>query len=195
MRYLPPDPLSNLSTADQLVPTMVQAHVVAVAAWRTAYDDWRIKDNMATGVIKGTLCNQYLTYILHCMMFKVVWDTILSRLKMQNLGSAVHNTKQLLYNHPYLRGPIEEYLRQLARIGKALPDPDVAHWMLENLPKDDPSCKSVISSFYTVNPDPDLVTSFQAQYPELPPLYVFDQYEYMRDQTDCPRSRNEKDMA
>ena len=88
---------------------------------------------------------------------------------MQNLGLAAHNTKQLLYHHPYLGGPIEDYLchfavtnEHLAQIGKALPDADVAHWMLENLPKDDPSWKSVISSFYMVNPDPDAVTSFQA---------------------------------
>ena len=91
------------------------------------------------------------------------------RLKSQNLRLAAHNTKQLLYNHPYLGGPIEDYLKhfavmnkQLARIGKALPDADIAHWMLENLPKEDPSWKAVISSFYMVNPDPDLVTSFQA---------------------------------
>ena len=33
--------------------------------------------------------------------------------------------------------------------------------MLENLPKDDPSWKSVVSSFYMINPDPDVITSFQ----------------------------------
>ena len=141
---------------------------VAVATWRTTYDNWRIKDNMAMVVIKGMLCGQYLTYILHCMMLKAVWDAILSRLKTQDLGLAVHNTKQLLYNHLYLRGPIEEYLRhftvmnkQLTCISKVLPDLDVVHWMLENLLKDDPSWKSVISSFHMVNLDPDLVTSFQ----------------------------------
>ncbi len=167
--YLLPDHLTNLSTANQLVPATVQAHVIAVTAWRTAYDNWRIKDNMAMGVIKGTLHGQYLTYILHCTTSRVVWDAILSRLKMQNLGLAAHNTKQLLYNHPYLGGLIEEYLKhftimnkQLTCISKALPDLDVAHWMLENLLKEDPSWKSVISSFYMVNPDPDLVTSFQA---------------------------------
>ena len=34
--------------------------------------------------------------------------------------------------------------------------------MLENPPKEDPSWRSVVSSFYMVNPDPDLITSFQA---------------------------------
>src|SRR5258706_12796092 len=123
---------------------------------------------MAMGAIKGTLRGQYLMYVLSCTTSKAVWDTILTRLKMQNLGLAAHNTKQLLYNHPYLGGSIEEYLRhfavtneQLAQIGKALADLDVVHWMLENLPKDDPSWRSVVSSFYEVNPDPDVVTSFQ----------------------------------
>ena len=121
------------------------------------------------GVIKGTLRGQYLTYVLHCTTSKAVWDAILSRLKMQNLGLAAHNTKQLLYSHSYLGGLIEEYLKhfiitneQLARIGKALPDADVAHWMLENLPKDDLSWKLVISSFYMVNLDPDVITTLQA---------------------------------
>ena len=120
------------------------------------------------GVIKGTLRGLYLIYVMHCMTSKVVWDTILGRLKTQNLRLAAHNTKQLLYNHPYLGGPIEEYLKhfavtneQLARIGKALSDSHIAHWMLENLPKDDPGWKAVISSFYTIRPDPDVVTSFQ----------------------------------
>jgi hypothetical protein len=168
-RYLVPSPPTALTNADRLVATTVQAHVAEVTTWRTAHDDWRIKDNMAMGVIKGTLRGQYLMYVLPCTTSKMVWDTILGRPKTQNLGLAAHNTKQLLYNHPYVGGPIEEYLKhfvvtneQLARIGKALPDSDVAHWMLENLPKDDPSWKSVISSFYTVNPDPDVVTSFQA---------------------------------
>ena len=167
--YLLPDPLAALSAADQLVATTVQAHAVEMATWRTTHSDWRIKDNMAMGVIKGTLCGQYLTYVLQCMMSKMVWDTILGRLKMQNLGLAVHNTKQLLYNHPYVGGLIEEYLKhfaivneQLACISKALPDSDIVHWMLENLLKEDLSWKSVISSFYMVNPDPDLVMSFQA---------------------------------
>jgi hypothetical protein len=168
-RYLPPVRPADLSAADLAIATTVQAHDTEVASWRTAYDEWRIKDSMAMGVIKGTLRGQYLTYVLPCTTSKMVWDTILGRLKTQNLGLAAHNTKQLLYNHPYVGGPIEEYLKhfvvtneQLARIGKALPDADVAHWMLENLPKDDPGWKSVISSFYTVNPDPDVVTSFQA---------------------------------
>ena len=88
---------------------------------------------------------------------------------MQNLGLAAHNMKQLLYSHLYLGGLIEEYLKhfiitneQLTCIGKALPNADIAHWMLENLPKDDPSWKSVISSFYMVNPDPDMITTLQA---------------------------------
>ena len=34
--------------------------------------------------------------------------------------------------------------------------------MLKNLLKEDPGWKSVITSFYMVNPDPDLVSSFQA---------------------------------
>src|SRR5258706_3514239 len=167
--YLLPDPPAALSAADLLVPVMVQAHNASVAAWRTSYNEWKIKDNMAMGAIKGTLCGQYLTYVLSCTTLKVVWDTILTRLKTQNLGLAAHNTKQVLYNHLYLGGSIEEYLRhfaitneQLTRIGKALADLDVAHWMLENLPKDDPSWRSVVSSFYTVNLDPDVVTSFQA---------------------------------
>ena len=167
--FLPPNPLTALTDAEQLIPTSVQTHAAVVTTWENAYDDWRIKDNMAMGVIKGTLHGQYLTYVVHCAMLKVVWDAILGRLKTQNLGLAVHNTKQLMYNHPYLRGPIEEYLKhfavtneQLACISKALPDSDIAHWMLENLLKDDPSWKSIISSFYMVNPDPDLVTSFQA---------------------------------
>ena len=102
-------------------------------------------------------------------MLKVVWDIILSRLRTQNLGLAAHNTKQLLYSHPYLGGSIEDYLRhfaitnkQLASIGKAIPNLEVAHWMLENLLKEDPGWKSVITSFYTVNPGPDLVSLFQA---------------------------------
>jgi len=168
-RYLAPTAPAALSAADSLVPTTVATHDAAVAKWETDCDDWRIKDFMAMGVIKGTLRGQYLTYVLQCSTSKDVWDTIGSRLKTQNLGLAAHNTKQLMYNHPYIGGPIEDYLRhfavtneQLARIGKALPDSDVAHWMLENLPKEDPSWKSVISSFYTIHPDPDLVTSFQA---------------------------------
>jgi hypothetical protein len=167
--YLPPDPPPNLTDAKQAVPAMVLTHDTDVAKWRTALDNWRIKDNMAMGVIKGTLHGQYLTYIIHCSMSRVVWDTILSTLKVQNLRLAAHNTKQLIYSHPYLGGPIEEYLRHfivmnewLARIGKALPDLDVVHWMLKNLPKEDPSWKSVISSFYMVNPDPDVIMSFQA---------------------------------
>ena len=168
-RYLPPDPPADLNAAELLVPATVQTHATATATWRVACDNWKIKDNMAMGAIKGTLRGQYLTYVLSCATSKAVWDTILGRLKMQNLGLAAHNTKQLLYSHPYLGGPIEDYLKhfavtneQLARIGKALPNSDIAHWMLENLPKEDPSWRSVISSFYTVNPDPDLVTSFQA---------------------------------
>ena len=168
-RYLPPDRPADLSVADQQVPANVQAHAAAIAAWIISCDEWKIKDNMAMGAIKGTLRGQYLTYVLSCPTSKAVWDTILGRLRTQNLGLAAHNTKQLLYHHPYLGGPIEEYLKhfvitneQLARIGKALPDSDVAHWMLENLPKDDPSWKSVVSSFYTIHPDPDVVTSFQA---------------------------------
>jgi len=84
-------------------------------------------------------------------------------------AGTMHNTKQLMYNHPYIGGLVEDYLKhfvvmnkQLARIGKVLPDLEVAHWMLENLPKDDMGWKSVISSFYTIHPNPDLVTSFQA---------------------------------
>jgi hypothetical protein len=167
--YLAPSPPTVLTNAERVDPVQVQTYDTAVTKWRTTYDDWRIKDNMAMGIIKGTLHGQYLTYVLHCAMSKAVWDAILGRLKTQNLGLAAHNTKQLLYSHPYLGGPIEEYLKhfivtneQLAHIGKALPDADVAHWMLENLPKDDPSWKSVISSFYMVNPDPDVITTLQA---------------------------------
>ena len=108
---------------------------------------------IVTGIDTQTRCN----------------SPILGRLRTQNLGLAAHNTKQLLYHHPYLGGPIEEYLKhflvtneQLARIGKALPDSDVAHWMLENLPEEDSSWRSVVSSFYTMPPDPDVITSFQA---------------------------------
>ena len=93
----------------------------------------------------------------------------MGRLKTQNLGLAVHNTKQLMYNHPYIGGLVEDYLKhfvvvneQLARIGKVLPDLEVAHWMFENLLKDNMGWKSVISSFYMIHPNPDLVTSFQA---------------------------------
>ena len=168
-RYLAPTPPPDLTAAEQAVTATVQAHDAAVAAWRTAHDDWKIKDNMAMGAIKGTLRGQYLTYVQSCTTSKEVWDTILGRLKTQNLGLAAHNTKQLLYHHPYLGGPIEEYLKhflvtndQLARIGKALPDSDVAHWMLENLPKEDSSWKSVVSSFYTMHPDLDVITFFQA---------------------------------
>ena len=164
-RYLAPERLADITATDQAV---VQAHAAAVTTWQASYDNWRIKDNMSMGVIKGTLCGQYLTYVLHCTMSKAVWDAILSRLKTQNLGLAAHNTKQLLYSHLYLGGLIEEYLKhfivtneQLACIGKALPNADVAHWMLENLPKDDPSWKLVISSFYMVNPDPDVITTLQ----------------------------------
>ena len=165
-RYLAPDCPADITATNQAA---VQAHAAAVTMWQASYNNWRIKDNMSMGVIKGTLRGQYLTYVLHCTTSKAVWDAILSRLKTQNLGLAAHNTKQLLYSHLYLGGPIEEYLKhfivtneQLAHIGKALPDTDVAHWMLENLPKDDPSWKSVISSFYTVNPDPDMITTLQA---------------------------------
>ena len=167
--YLAPTPLPDLTAAKQAVTAMVQAHAAAVAAWRTTYDDWKIKDNMAMGAIKGTLRGQYLTYVQSCMTSKAVWDTILGRLRTQNLGLAAHNTKQLLYHHPYLGGPIEEYLKhflvtndQLARISKVLPDLDVAHWMLENLPKEDSSWKSVVSSFYMMHPDPDVIMSFEA---------------------------------
>ena len=157
--FLPPNPLTALTDAKQLIPASVQTHAAVVTTWENAYDDWRIKDNMAMGVIKGTLCGQYLTYVVHCTTSKAVWDAILSRLKTQNLGLAVHNTKQLMYNHPYLRGPIEEYLKhfavtneQLACIGKVLPDSDVAHWMLENLLKDDPSWKSEIDKLSSCLP-------------------------------------------
>ena len=34
--------------------------------------------------------------------------------------------------------------------------------MLENLPEEDSSWRSVVSSFYTMRPDPDVITSFQA---------------------------------
>lgn len=106
--YLPPDPLADLSMANKLIATKVQAHDADVATWRTPYNDWRIKDNMAMGVIKGTLCGQYLTYMLPCMLSKMVWDTILGKLKTQNPTLAAHNTKQLLYSHLYVGGPIEE---------------------------------------------------------------------------------------
>ena len=168
-RYLAPVPPADLTPTEQQVPATVQAHAASVVTWQNDHDGWRIKDNMAMGVIKGTLHGQYLTYVLHCTTSKAVWDVILSRIRTQNLGLAAHNTKQLLYHHPYLGSPIEDYLchfavtnEHLTQIGKALPDADVAHWMLENLPKDDPSWKSVVSSFYMVNPDPDAVTSFQA---------------------------------
>ena len=167
--YLTPMPPPDLTAAKQAVTAMVQAHATAVAAWRTMYNNWKIKDNMAMGAIKGTLCGQCLTYMQSCMTSKAVWDMILSRLRMQNLGLAAHNTKQLLYHHLYLGGPIEEYLKhflvmndQLTRIGKALPNLDVVHWMLENLPKEDLSWKSVVSSFYTMHSDLDVITSFQA---------------------------------
>jgi hypothetical protein len=97
--YLPPDPPPNLTNAEWAVPATVLTHDANVAKWRTALDNWRIKDNMAMGVIKGTLHSQYLTYIIHCLMSKAVWDTILSMLKVQNLGLAAHNTKQLIYSH------------------------------------------------------------------------------------------------
>ena len=71
-QYLLPNPLTNLSADDQPVPTMVQAHATAVTTWRTKYDNWKIKDNMAMGTIKGTLCGQYLTYILSCTTSKAV---------------------------------------------------------------------------------------------------------------------------
>lgn len=168
-RYLSPDRPADLTAAEANDQTRVQAHATAIANWETAVDDWKIKDAMAMGVIKGTLRGQYLTCVLQCATSKAVWDAILNSIKAQNLGLAAHNTKQLMYHHPYLGGPIEDYLRHfavtnehLARIGKALPDADVAHWMLENLPKEDPSWKSVVSSFYTIHPDPDTVTSFQA---------------------------------
>ena len=81
---------------------------------------WKIKDYMAMGIIKGTLHGQYLMYVLSCTTSKVVWDVILSRLRMQNLGLAAHNTKQLLYSHPYLGGSIEDYLRHFAVTNKQL---------------------------------------------------------------------------
>src|SRR5258706_11479572 len=113
-RFLPPAPPADLSAADLLVATTVQAHATVVTTWKTMYDKWRIKDNMAMGAIKGTLRSQYLTYVLLCVTSKAVWDTILGRLKTQNLGLAAHNMKQLLYSHPYLGGPVEEYLKHFA---------------------------------------------------------------------------------
>ena len=166
--YLAPVPPTPLTDAEQAVPASVQMYANDFATWETAYDTWKIKDYMAMGIIKGTLHGQYLTYVLSCTMLKVVWDIILSRLRMQNLGLAAHNTKQLLYNYPYLGGSIKDYLRhfavtnkQLIRIGKVIPNSEVAHWMLENLPKEDLGWKSVITSFYMVNPDLDLVSLFQ----------------------------------
>ena len=97
-RYLPPDPPTDLSAADQLVPATVQTHAAAVATWRISYDDWKIKDNMTMGAIKGTLRGQYLTYVLSCTTSKAVWDTILGRLKTQNLGlAAIRGDKEIRY--------------------------------------------------------------------------------------------------
>ena len=65
---------------------------------RISYDDWKIKDNMALGAIKGTLRGQYLTYVLSCTTSKAVWDTILGRLKTQNLGlAAIRGDKEIRY--------------------------------------------------------------------------------------------------
>jgi len=168
-RHLAPTAPATLSASDALIPHMVADYNTAFARWEADYDGWLLKDSMAMGVIEGTLRGQYLTYVSQCATSKDMWDAIMGRLRTQNLGLAAHNTKQQMYNHPYVGGPVEDYLKhfvvvneQLARIGKALPDSDVAHWMLENLPKDDVGWKSVISSFYTIHPDPDLVTSFQA---------------------------------
>lgn len=62
--YLLPDPPTALTNAELLIPLTVAAHATAVIVWWTSYDDWKIKDNMAKGVIKGTLHGQYLTYVI-----------------------------------------------------------------------------------------------------------------------------------
>jgi len=169
LHHLAPTAPTTLSASNALIPTLVASYNTAFARWEADYNEWLLKDSMAMGVIQGTLHGQYLTYVSQCAMSKDMWDMVLGRLKTQNLGLAAHNTKQLMYNHPYIGGPVEDYLKhfvvvneQLAHISKVLPDSEVAHWMLENLLKDNMGWKSVISSFYTIHPDPDLVTSFQA---------------------------------
>lgn len=91
-RYLPPNPPTDLTDAERQVPATVQTYDAAVVAWLTAYDEWRIKDHVAMGVIKSTLRGEYLTYVRGCTTSKAVWDTILDRLKTQNLWLAAHNT-------------------------------------------------------------------------------------------------------
>ena len=102
-RYLAPVPPNDLTDAERAVPANVQVHTAALATWVTTYDEWKIKDSMAMGVIKGTLRGQYLTYVIPCTTSKAVWDTILGMLKAQNLGLAAHNTKQLLLSHSLLQ--------------------------------------------------------------------------------------------
>ena len=105
--YLAPERPTPLTAAELLDPALVLAHGVSVAAWQASYDDWRIKDNMALGAIKGTLRSQYLTSVLSCTTSKAAWDAILASHRTQNLGLAAHNTKQLLYHHPYLGGSLK----------------------------------------------------------------------------------------
>ena len=64
--------------------------------------------------LKFSAQNFHSAYMLSCTTSKAVWDTILGKLKMQNLGLAAHNTKQLLYHHPYLRGLIKDYIKHFA---------------------------------------------------------------------------------
>ena len=67
--YLAPEHPADITATNQAA---VQAHAAAVTTWQVSYDNWRIEDNMSMGIIKGTLCGQYLTYVLHCTTLKAV---------------------------------------------------------------------------------------------------------------------------
>ena len=56
------------------VPPTDLNNTAAVAAWKVTHDDWRIKDNMAKGAIKGTLCGQYLTYTVKNLCGEIQWS-------------------------------------------------------------------------------------------------------------------------
>jgi len=94
--HLVPTALTTLSASNALVPALVMSYNTTFVRWEADYNEWLLKDSMAMGVIQGTLCGQYLTYVSQCATSKDMWDTVLGRLKTQNLGLAAHNTKQLM---------------------------------------------------------------------------------------------------
>ena len=69
-RHLPPTPPTALTAAQQAVPATVATYDAETATFMTGYDEWRLKDSIAMGIIKGTLRGQYLTYVVHCTTSK-----------------------------------------------------------------------------------------------------------------------------